>query len=193
MRSTAYPPRALRPPILLPTPLTPILLLYPQQPRMNPHLNASSAFPRRVRLSFYLVVIWSRAANVRLTWSSSVLEVPSSTPKRNLPRSGGITRTMPRTRKHKHLKRKVQEPRLRLSSSRLRPPIEGRGGPRGGSAPYADNVRPIVVFFCPIADELSVSLHLAPQDHDDSATEGREQHQGRGRRGGEPPSQRQQW
>jgi hypothetical protein len=98
-----------------------------------------------------------------------VLEVLSLTPKRKLLRLGRITKTMLRTQERLYLKRKVQEPRLKLSL-----PIEGRGRPRDGSALYAGNVRSIITFSWPVADTLSVSLHIAPQDYDDSATNGRE-------------------
>jgi len=169
MRSTVYPPRAPSPPIRLLMQLTPILLLRPHRRTMNLHLNASSAFPRRVRLFFCPVAIWSRAASAPSTWSSLVLEVPLPTLKRSLLR---LARTgiMQITRKHLRLKKKVQEPQLKL-----RPPIEGRGGPKGGSVLYADNVRSTILSWS-IADILSVSLRLPPQDHDDSATEGRNRH-----------------
>ena len=141
-RYTAYPLRTLRLLIRLQTPLTPILRLFPRQRRMSLRPNVSFAFPHRVRLSFCLVAIWSRAASVPSTWLSSGPEVPSPTLKRNPLRVGIITRTMPRMRTPTRLKRKLREPLLKLNLPKLRPPTEGRGGPRDGSALYADNVRP---------------------------------------------------
>ena len=167
-RSTVYLPRALRPLIHPPTLLIPILLLCPRQRMMSLHLNALSVFPHHVRSFFYLAAIWSRAASVLLTWLNLAPEEPSPTMKRNLLRLGRTMRTTLRTRNRLHLKRKVQEPRPKLSLPRL--PIEGRGRPRGGSVLCVDNVRSIVILYWPMADTLFVSLHLTPQDYDDPAT-----------------------
>ena len=155
MRSTAYLPRTPKPPIPLPTPLIPILLLCPHRRMTSLHLNALSAFPHHARSFFCLVAIWSRAASAPLIWLNSVLEEPSPTPRRNLFRLGRTTRTIPRTQKCLQLKRKEQRPRLNLRMRRL--PTEGRGGPRGGSALYADNVRPIYILYLPIADKLRLA------------------------------------
>ena len=140
MKSTVYPLRALRRLIHLPMLLIPILLPCTHQRRMSLHPNALFAFPHRARSFFCLAAIWSRAASVPLTWLNLALEVLSPTPKQTLPRLGRIMTTMPRMRNRLHLKRKVREPRPKLSLPKLRLLIEGRGGLRGGSALYADSV-----------------------------------------------------
>ena len=192
MRSMVYPPKALRRPSRRPTPLIPILLLRSLQRKMNPHLNVLSVFPRRARSFSCLAVIWSRVVTVPSTWLSLVLEVPSPTPKRNLLRLRRTMRIMLRTRRCLHLKRMVQEPQPKLSLLRLRLRTEGSEGPRGGSALYADSVRFITTLLESIADTPSVSVYLSPQDYDNFSTKGRKRNQGRGRRaGGEPPNRQQ--
>lgn len=57
MRSMVYHPRALSPLNRPPTPLTPILLLCPQQRKASLPLNVSYAFPRHVKLFFCPAVI----------------------------------------------------------------------------------------------------------------------------------------
>ena len=141
--------------------------------------NVSFAFPRRARWSFCLAVIWSRAASVPSTWLSSAPGVPSPTLKRTPLRLGRITRAMLRTRKRLHLKKRVQEPPPKLSLPRLRPPTEGRGGPRDGSALYADNVRSITTSPCSIVDTpllaytslLRITTTLPPKEENETKAE----------------------
>jgi len=142
MKSTVYPPSPLRLPIRPRMPLIPTLLSPFHKQTMNPHPNVLYAFPRRARSFFYPAVIWSRAASVPSTWLSLAPGVPSLTPKRNQLPLGTIMRRIPGTQKPLRRKRKDQEPQLKLNSTRLKPPTEGRGGPRGGSVLYADNPIP---------------------------------------------------
>lgn len=172
MRSTAYPPKALRTPTRLLMPLIPILLLRLQQ-KMNLHLNVSSVFPRRVRSFSCLAVIWLRAANVPSTWLSLVPEVPLPIQKRNLLRLRRTTRTTLGIRRRLRLKRKAQEPQLTLSLPRLKLSTEGSEGPRGGFALYADSVRFTTILLSPRTDTPLDSLHVSPQNYDDSSPKGR--------------------
>jgi len=78
-----------------------------------------------------------------------------------------------------HIRRRFQEQRLKLNLPRLRPPTEGRGGPRGGSALYADNVRFITASSCQIADTpplaytslLRITTTLPPKEEVDTRAE----------------------
>lgn len=179
MRSTVYPPRALSHLIRLPTLLTLTLLLPPHRQTMNPHLNVSSACPRRARSFFCLAAIWSPVGSAPSTWLNSALGVPLLTLKQSPPRLGRITRPMLGAQRPLHHKRKAQGVQLKLSSTKFRLPTEGRGGLRGGSALYADNVCFALLLFRPTPDMLSISLYFTPQDYNGSATKGRNRSQGR--------------